>query len=100
MPHIRGYSILSSGSFISRAAQERLRRHAKNAKLRQRDAKIQYMDFLEVVEKRKSVRKYSDRPVEKELLDAINAVLAELLVEDANGKTEIEKMVMAHMGMN
>ena len=35
-----------------------------------------------------------------ELLDAINAVLAELLVEDANGKTEIEKMVMAHMGMN
>ena len=29
------------------------------------------MDFLEVVEKRKSVRKYSDRPVERELLDAI-----------------------------
>ena len=29
------------------------------------------MDFLEVVEKRKSVRKYSDRPVEKEILDAI-----------------------------
>lgn len=29
------------------------------------------MDFLEVVEIRKSVRKYSDRPVEKELLDAI-----------------------------
>ena len=35
-----------------------------------------------------------------ELLDAINAVLAELLVEDANGQTEIEKMVMSHMGMN
>ena len=35
-----------------------------------------------------------------ELLDAINAVLADLLKEDANGKTEIEKMVMAHMGMN
>ncbi len=29
------------------------------------------MDFLEVIEKRKSVRKYSDRPVERELLDAI-----------------------------
>ena len=29
------------------------------------------MDFLQVIEKRKSIRKYSDRPVEKELLDAI-----------------------------
>ena len=29
------------------------------------------MDFLEVIEKRRSVRKYSDRPVEKEVLDAI-----------------------------
>jgi nitroreductase len=29
------------------------------------------MDFLEVVEKRKSVRRYSERPVEKEILDAI-----------------------------
>lgn len=29
------------------------------------------MDFLEVIEKRHSVRKYSDRPVEKEVLDAI-----------------------------
>ena len=29
------------------------------------------MDFLQVIEKRKSVRKYSDRPVERELLDAI-----------------------------
>ncbi len=35
-----------------------------------------------------------------ELLDAINAVLEELLVEDANGQTKIEKMVMDHMGMN
>ena len=35
-----------------------------------------------------------------ELLDAINAVLEELLVEDADGKTQIEKMVMSHMGMN
>lgn len=29
------------------------------------------MDFIEVVEKRHSVRKYADRPVEKELLDTI-----------------------------
>ncbi len=35
----------------------------------------------------------------KELLDAINEVLEELLVEDANGLTQIEKMVMKHMGM-
>ena len=29
------------------------------------------MDFLEVIDKRHSVRKYSDSPVERELLDAI-----------------------------
>jgi len=29
------------------------------------------MDFLEVIEKRHSVRKYSDRPVEREVLEAI-----------------------------
>ena len=29
------------------------------------------MDFLEVIDKRHSVRKYSDRPVERELLDAM-----------------------------
>ena len=29
------------------------------------------MDFLEVIDKRHSVRKYADRPVERELLDAI-----------------------------
>ena len=29
------------------------------------------MDFLEVIEKRHTVRRYADRPVEKELLDAI-----------------------------
>ena len=29
------------------------------------------MDFLEVIEKRRSVRRYSDKPVERELLDAI-----------------------------
>ena len=36
-----------------------------------RKAKQLSMDFLEVIEKRKSVRKYSDRPVEREILDAI-----------------------------
>ena len=35
-----------------------------------------------------------------ELLNAINAVLAELLVKDAEGKTEVEKMVMKHMGFD
>ena len=35
-----------------------------------------------------------------ELLEAINEILAELLTKDESGKTEIEKMVMAHMGMN
>ena len=35
-----------------------------------------------------------------ELLNAINEVLAELLVKDENGQTKIEKMVMDHMGMN
>ena len=35
-----------------------------------------------------------------ELLNAINSVLDELLIKDENGQTQIEKMVMAHMGMN
>lgn len=35
-----------------------------------------------------------------ELLDAINAVLTDLMKKDANGKTEIEKMVMSHMGLS
>lgn len=35
-----------------------------------------------------------------ELLNAVNEVLEELLVKDENGQTKIEKMVMAHMGMN
>lgn len=35
-----------------------------------------------------------------ELLKAINDVLAELLKKDTDGKTEIEKMLMKHMGMN
>ena len=34
-----------------------------------------------------------------ELLTAINEVLEELLVEDENGVTAVEKMVMKHMGM-
>ena len=35
----------------------------------------------------------------QELLDAINEVLQTLMVKDENGVTEIEKMVMKHMGM-
>lgn len=35
-----------------------------------------------------------------ELLDAINAVLADMMVEDADGKTEVMKLVMQHMGLN
>lgn len=35
-----------------------------------------------------------------ELLKAINEVLTELLKEDANGTSEIEKLVMKHMGMD
>ena len=35
----------------------------------------------------------------KELLEAINEVLADLLKKDENGKTEVEKMVMKHMGL-
>ena len=34
-----------------------------------------------------------------ELLDAINEVLAEILVEDDNGQSEVIKLVMKHMGM-
>ena len=33
------------------------------------------------------------------LLDAINKVLAELLGKDENGESQIDKMVMSHMGM-
>ncbi len=35
----------------------------------------------------------------KELLDAINAVLTDLLKEDANGQSEVEKLIMKHMGL-
>ena len=31
------------------------------------------MDFLEVIEKRHSVRKYSDKPVDKEILDTMRS---------------------------
>ncbi len=35
----------------------------------------------------------------EELLKAINDVLAEMMVKDADGKTQIEKLVMKHMGL-
>ena len=35
-----------------------------------------------------------------ELLKAINEVLTDLLKEDANGSTEVEKLVMKHMGLD
>ena len=35
-----------------------------------------------------------------ELLDAINEVLTEMMQEDADGVSEIEKLVMKHMGMS
>lgn len=35
-----------------------------------------------------------------ELLNAINEVLTDMLKEDANGQTEIEKLVMQHMGLS
>lgn len=35
----------------------------------------------------------------KELLDAINAVLTDMLKDDANGQNEIEKLIMKHMGL-
>ena len=34
-----------------------------------------------------------------ELMSAINAVLADLLKKDTDGKTQVEKMVMKHMGL-
>ncbi|MBQ8720381.1 MAG: transporter substrate-binding domain-containing protein [Clostridia bacterium] len=36
----------------------------------------------------------------EELLKAINDVLTEMLVKDENGQTEVEKLVMAHMGLD
>ena len=46
------------------------------------------MDFLEVIEKRHSVRKYSDRLVEKELLDAIVKV-AQTAPSSRNSKSSV-----------
>lgn len=46
------------------------------------------MDFLEVIEKRKSVRKYADRPVEREVLDAIVKV-AQTAPSSRNSKSSV-----------
>ena len=62
------------------------------------------MDFLEVIEKRHSVRKYSDKPVDKEILDAIIRVAqtapssrnskssAFMIVEDKDTLTALSQM--------
>ena len=44
------------------------------------------MDFLDVIEKRHSVRKYADKPVEREILDAIVRV-AETAPSSRNSKS-------------
>ena len=50
---------------------ERLRREERKERRKLREKSKKTMDFLEVIEKRHSVRRYSDRPVEREILDAI-----------------------------
>lgn len=50
------------------------------------------MDFLEVIEKRHSVRKYADKPVEKELLDAIVKV-AQTAPSSRNSKSSVFMIV-------
>ena len=50
------------------------------------------MDFLEVIEKRRSVRKYSDKPVQKELLDAIVKV-AQTAPSSRNSKSSVFMIV-------
>ena len=62
------------------------------------------MDFLEVIEKRHSVRKYSDKPVDKEILDTIIRVAqtapssrnskssAFMIVEDKDTLTALSQM--------
>ena len=50
------------------------------------------MDFLEVIEKRHSVRKYSDRPVEREVLDAIVRV-AQTAPSSRNSKSSVFMIV-------
>ena len=44
------------------------------------------MDFLEVIEKRRTVRKYSERPVEREVLEAI-VKLAQTAPSSRNSKS-------------
>ena len=46
------------------------------------------MDFLKVIEKRKTFRNYSDRPVERELLEAIVSV-AETAPSSRNSKSSV-----------
>ena len=50
------------------------------------------MDFLEVIEKRYSVRKFADRPVEKEILDAIVKV-AQTAPSSRNSKSSAVMIV-------
>ena len=50
------------------------------------------MDFLEVIEKRRSVRKYADKPVEKEILDAIVRV-AQTAPSSRNSKSSVFMIV-------
>ncbi len=50
------------------------------------------MDFLEVIEKRHSVRKYADRPVEKEILDTIVRV-AQTAPSSRNSKSSVFMIV-------
>ena len=50
------------------------------------------MDFLEVIEKRHSVRKYSDQPVDKAILDAIVRV-AQTAPSSRNSKSSVFMIV-------
>lgn len=50
------------------------------------------MDFLEVIEKRHSVRKYSDKPVEREVLDAIVKV-AQTAPSSRNSRSSVFMIV-------
>ena len=59
---------LKSGAAKAQKARDKRKAQAEGKKKRKITIE---MDFLEVVEKRRSVRKYSDKAVERELLDAI-----------------------------
>ena len=50
------------------------------------------MDFLQVIEKRKTFRKYSEKPVERELLDAIINV-AQTAPSSRNSKSTVFMIV-------